>query len=89
MREFLKTSSTTVILKDCSKEATVHLRKMDEKFHKSLTAGLVIVVFFPSIWIQTFAAISRSLDDSKKTFNRFSQSKAFDFAGSATNDNIT
>lgn len=62
---------------------------MDEKFHKSLTAGLVIVVFFPSIWIQTFAAISRSLDDSKKTFNLFLQSKAFDFAGSATNDNIT
>lgn len=49
MREFLQTSQTTVILQDCSKEATVHLRKMDEKFLKSLTAGLVIVVFFPSI----------------------------------------
>lgn len=31
-----------------------------------LTAGLEIVVFLPSIWMQTFAAISRSLTKLKE-----------------------
>lgn len=61
IKKYLRDEINIIEIEEHVKRRSVIYVKGRKKITKSRTPGLEIVVFFPSIWMQTFAVMSRSL----------------------------